>query len=159
LDINLAANLNRTVIVGNISTPAAIAAAGVDLYDRKEQGRILSSRPQTKFIAGLDYSMSKWTMNLTNSYFGSVTWQHGSDPSKDQTFAAKWITDLTFSYAMSEKCRLTFGINNLLDVYPDTIDPMGDPVTDLGGRFLYPWEVNQFGFNGRIFSASCRFQL
>ena len=159
LDINLAMNLNQTSIVGNITTPSAIASAGVDIFDRKEQGRILSSRPQTKLIAGLDYNHEKWSLNLTNTYFGSVTWQHAGDPSKDQTFAAKWVTDLSFTYPMSEKCSLSFGINNLLDVYPDVIDPNGDPVTDLGGRFMYPWEVNQFGFNGRIFSASCRFKL
>ncbi len=159
LDINLAMNLNQTSIVGNITTPSAIASAGVDIFDRKEQGRILSSRPQTKLIAGLDYNHDKWSLNLTNTYFGSVTWQHAGDPSKDQTFAAKWVTDLSFTYPMSEKCSLSFGINNLLDVYPDVIDPKGDPVTDLGGRFMYPWEVNQFGFNGRIFSASCRFKL
>jgi len=159
LDINLAMNLNQTSIVGNITTPSAIASAGVDIFDRKEQGRILSSRPQTKLIAGLDYNHEKWSLNLTNTYFGSVTWQHAGDPSKDQTFAAKWVTDLSFTYPMSEKCSLSFGINNLLDVYPDVIDPKGDPVTDLGGRFMYPWEVNQFGFNGRIFSASCRFKL
>ena len=152
-------NLNQTSIVGNITTPSAIASAGVDIFDRKEQGRILSSRPQTKLIAGLDYNHEKWSLNLTNTYFGSVTWQHAGDPSKDQTFAAKWVTDLSFTYPMSEKCSLSFGINNLLDVYPDVIDPKGDPVTDLGGRFMYPWEVNQFGFNGRIFSASCRFKL
>ncbi|MBN4056373.1 hypothetical protein JYT20_01495 [Rhodothermus sp. AH-315-K08] len=39
-------------------------------------------------------------------------------------------------------------MNNLLNVFPDAIEPGGDFVTDLGGRFKWPWEVNQFGFNG-----------
>ncbi|MFP6889823.1 MAG: hypothetical protein VCF07_08760 [Nitrospinota bacterium] len=37
-----------------------------------------------------------------------------------------------------------------LNVYPDPIDVKGDPLMDLGGRFKYPWEVNQFGFNGLL---------
>jgi len=48
----------------------------------------------------------------------------------------------------------TLNLNNLLDVYPDVIDTKGDVVTDLGGRFKYPWEVNQFGFNGRTISGN-----
>ena len=39
-------------------------------------------------------------------------------------------------------------VNNLLNIYPDKIESKGDVLTDLGGRFQYPWEVNQFGFNG-----------
>ncbi len=159
MDFSFAANLNQTEIVGSIKTPSAIAAAGVDLFDRKEQGRILSSRPQSKLIGAVNYSRGKLGINLGSTRFGSVTWQHGSDPSKDQTFAAKWVTDLNIGYSFSEKCRVNLSINNLLDVYPDAIDTKGDPVTDLGGRFLYPWEVNQFGFNGRIIAASCSFRL
>ena len=48
-------------------------------------------------------------------------------------------------------------VNNLLDTYPDVIDTKGDFVTDLGGRFKYPWEVNQFGFHGRVFLATINF--
>jgi len=39
-------------------------------------------------------------------------------------------------------------VNNLGDVYPDKINTKGDFEADLGGRFEYPWEVNQFGFTG-----------
>jgi len=38
-------------------------------------------------------------------------------------------------------------------VYPDKIDTKGDVLTNLGGRFDYPWEVNQFGFMGRMISG------
>lgn len=159
LDVNFAANMNQTEIVGDIATPAAIAAAGVDLFDRKEQGRILSSRPQSKFIFSADYHMGDMDLTLGSTRFGSVTWMHGSDPAKDQTFAAKFVTDLSIGYQLSESSRLNMSINNLLDVYPDPINTMGDPVTDLGGRFLYPWEVNQFGFMGRMYLLSLNYQF
>ena len=58
---------------------------------------------------------------------------------------------------------LKFGVyatvNNLFNVYPDTIDTKGDFVTDLGGRFKYPWEVNQFGFLGTIVKAGVTFRF
>ena len=52
---------------------------------------------------------------------------------------------------------ISLGVNNLFDVFPDKIDNRGDVLTDLGGRFQYPWEVNQFGFNGA--TGSARVQL
>lgn len=134
--------------VGQIATPAPIAAANVDIFDRKEQSRILSARPQSKIVLGLTYTRGDLKINLNNIRFGAVTWQHASDPANDQTFAAKVITDLGAHYQYSQVLGFSIGVSNLLNVYPDKIDVGSDPLTDLGGRFQYPWEVNQFGFNG-----------
>ncbi|NQW35589.1 MAG: TonB-dependent receptor [Flavobacteriales bacterium] len=159
LDVNIAANFNKTSIVGAIGTPAVLAANGYNIFNRKEQSRITSSRPKTKIIVGLDYAKDKFTANLNNTYFGDVTWQHASDPTKDQTFSGKVVTDLILSYAFTDKVSASFTVNNLLNVYPDVIDIKGDVVTDLGGRFKYPWEVNQFGFNGTIFKAGLTYKF
>lgn len=154
LKLSAAANLNTTEIVGEVATPAPIKAAGVDLFDRKEQSRIISARPSNKILVGVGYELGKFNVNLNNTMFGEVTWQHATDPAKDQTFSAKWITDLYLSYRFSDKVGFSVAANNLLNVYPDVIDTKGDFVTDLGGRFQYPWEVNQFGFNGTTLSAN-----
>ncbi len=159
LDINFAANYNKTSIDGAIGTPAVLAANGYEIFNRKEQSRILSSRPKTKAILGLDYSKDKFRVNLNNTYFGEVTWQHASDPAKDQTFTGKVITDLIISYSFTDKLSTSFTVNNLLNVYPDVINTKGDVVTDLGGRFKYPWEVNQFGFNGTMFKAGLTYKF
>jgi iron complex outermembrane receptor protein len=58
------------------------------------------------------------------------------------------VTDLDVDYQLTPLVRLGVSVNNLFNVYPEAIDSKGDPLTDLGGRFRYPWEVNQFGFNG-----------
>ena len=98
-------------------------------------------------------------VNFNNTYFGEVTWQHASTPANDQTFTGKVITDLIISYDFSDKISARIAINNLLDVYPDVIDTKGDFVTDLGGRFKYPWEVNQFGFNGTVINGGVTFKF
>lgn len=159
LGINLAANFNQTKIAGQIATPAPIAAARVDIFDRKEQSRILSARPQDKILVGLSYKIGKLRAVLNNTRFGAVTWQHDSDPNKDQTFSAKVVTDLYLDYRLTKKTGVSLAIHNLFDVYPDEIDPKGDVVTNLGGRFRYPWEVNQFGFNGTTISAKLNVQF
>lgn len=172
LGATLAANFNETKIDGQIGTPALLAANGYEIFNRKEQSRITSARPKSKILFGLDYDVDKWNFTLNNTYFGEVSWKHSNnglngaplgpggsnlpieDSAYDQTFAGKVITDLVIGYQFSDKIRGTLVANNLLNVYPDEIDTKGDFVTDLGGRFRYPWEVNQFGFLGTIINAS-----
>ncbi len=159
LGATLAANFNETKIDGQIDTPALLEANNYEIFNRKEQSRILSARPQSKVLLGLDYQLSNWNFALNNTYFGEVTWQHATDPDKDQTFSGKIITDLLLGYEFSKSISASVSVNNLLDVYPDEIETGGDVVTDLGGRFKYPWEVNQFGFNGTTISALLNFKF
>jgi iron complex outermembrane receptor protein len=174
---SLAANYNETKIEGNIATPPILEENGYDIFNRKEQSRITTSRPQTKVILGLDYSIKKWDFVLNNTYFGQVTWQHSDnglngaplgpggsnlpteDAAYDQTFAGKIVTDLIINFNLTKSVSLFASVNNLFNVYPDTIDTKGDFVTDLGGRFKYPWEVNQFGFNGTVINGGISFSF
>ena len=148
LDISLGYNSNTTELGDKITTPVPIASSGADIFDRKEQSRLISARPASKMILGLNYSMGALNIGLNNTQFGEVTWQHASDSSMDQTFSAKLVTDLNVNYQLNDNLSLNLSVNNLLNVYPDVINTGGDFVTDLGGRFKYPWEVNQFGFMG-----------
>ncbi|MCF6270591.1 MAG: TonB-dependent receptor [Melioribacteraceae bacterium] len=172
---NFAATIAKHEIDGKIKTPDVLEKDGVDIFDRKEQSRLLTARPNTKIIFGTSYDLNPFKVGLSATYFGEVTWQHANnglngvdvgngplpidDAAYDQTFAAKIIFDLNLRYAINENISFSFMINNLLDTYPDVIDTKGDFVTDLGGRFKYPWEVNQFGFNGRVFLATLNFTL
>ena len=159
LGATLAANFNETKIEGQIGTPALLAANGYDIFNRKEQSRIISARPQSKILLGFDYDINKWNFILNNTYFGEVTWQHASVPANDQTFSGKIITDIIVNYEFSNKLTANLSVSNLLDVYPDEIETNGDVVTDLGGRFRYPWEVNQFGFNGTTINGGLTFKF
>ena len=154
LNINLAGNYNQTEITGSIKTPAPLAAENNEIFNRKEQSRIESARPRDKVILGVGYEVDNLSILLNNTRFGDVTWRHASDPANDQTFGARIVTDLSISYLFEQGIRVTARANNLLNVYPEEIDPKGDVVTDLGGRFRYPWEVNQFGFNGTTISGT-----
>ncbi len=159
LGVNFAGNYNNTKIVGQIATPQILADNNYDIFNRKEQARITDSRPKMKIMLGFDYELEKFSVQLNNTYFGEVTWQHATDPLNDQTFGGKILTDLNFGYDFSEKVSASLSINNLLNVYPDVIEPNDDFTTDLGGRFKYPWEVNQFGFNGTILRAEISYKF
>lgn len=164
LAVVASANFNHNELDANIATPAPIAASKAELFDRKEQSRILTARPNSKILLGLNYNVGNLKVALNNTRFGAVTWQHvdnglnsflgKTDADFDQTFAAKIITDVNLEYAFSQRISGTVAVNNLFNVYPDEIDTKGDFVTTLGGRFKYPWEVNQFGFNGTTIMAA-----
>ncbi len=161
LGATLAANFNETKIDGDINVPTILADNGYEdaFFSRKEQARITSARPKSKILLGFDYDLNKLNLVLNNTYFGEVEWQHATNPDNDQTFAGKVITDLIIGYDFSDKFRATLSANNLLNVYPDEIDPGDDFEVDLGGRFRYPWEVNQFGFNGTVINGGVTFKF
>ena len=169
INATLAANFNETKITSEdsdpttaglqLEAPGLIGANNYDIFNRKEQSRIISARPKSKILLGLDYKIKDLNVVLNNTYFGEVTWQHATIPANDQTFSGKVITDLVINYEFSNKVSASISANNLLDVYPDEIDTNGDVVTDLGGRFRYPWEVNQFGFNGTTLNAGVTFKF
>ena len=159
LDITLGANYNSTKLIGPVRTSSIFETQGNQLFDRKEVSRIESARPATKVMLQLSYNIKNFGININNTHFGEVTWRHASDPSKDQTFSSKLLTDLCINYSLLENLSLSLGANNIFDIYPDKLDAKGDVVTNLGGRFEYPWDVNQFGFNGSFYFVKAQFRL
>lgn len=131
----------------------------VDLFDRTEQSRILKARPSEKIITKINFtrffdSQSKSIgVNINNTWFGKVEWFHSNNEQLDQVYNGKLISDVGIEYnTIDQKVnfRMSLHINNLFDIYPDI--NTGIKETNLAGRFLYPWEVNQFGYLGRYTS-------
>lgn len=151
IDISLAHNYNETEVTSELRTPDILQNEGSMLFDRKEKSRIETARPKNKTILKIVYLLNDWNFNLSNTRFGEVTWLHSTDPANDQTFSGKILTDFEIGRQLGKAFKLSIGANNLFDIYPDEIDVNNDPVTNLAGRFKYPWDVNQFGFNGRFY--------
>lgn len=144
LAFTLAANWNDTKIVGDVIKPSSLTTAY--LFNRTERSRVETGRPSVKGSLGIKYTQHDWDVSLNNNYFGDVTWQHATDQNKDQTFAAKFLTDIMVNYKFSRKISFNLALNNILNVYPDELNTNTD--LDNAGRFVYPNQVNQFGING-----------
>jgi iron complex outermembrane receptor protein len=80
----------------------------------------------------------------------------GQRQTLDQTFSAKTVTDLSFSYQVTKTLRATVGANNLFDVYPDIQNHSGNQSL---GRFVYSRRVQQMGFNGAYYFARVNLSL
>lgn len=155
------------------------------LFDRLERSRYESSVPKNKLTLSANYGIKKWGILLRTVRFGEVTYLNAIDPTNpannlplqmDQTFSAKWITDISVNYAVVKSLNVTLGASNLFDIYPDKAykDPRnnefnlsGDPASNYSitrdntssGHFVYSRNVTQFGFNGRYVFAKLTFQL
>ena len=159
IDVGLSMNYNKTKIDGAIVAPGVVGEEGYDIFNRKEQSRVTTARPNLKIVNSIQFYNDNFSVNVNNTYFGEVTWQHGTNPTLDQTFSGKILTDLIVGYNLTEKLQVNATVNNLLNVFPDEIEAGGDPLTDLGGRFRYPWEVNQFGFNGTFLRGGLTYKF
>lgn len=173
LVLSAALNLNKTN-VGGINTSNLIANNPIltnNLFNRYTRCLLESAVPKSKIDLSANYINKRWGILLRAVRFGEVTYLNQVDPTIpsnnlplaiDQTFAAKWVTDLTVNYTFTKQFNFAIGINNLFDVYPDQayIDPRnnvnnltnytGGRDNTYNGRFLYSRNVQQFGFNGRF---------
>jgi iron complex outermembrane recepter protein len=150
-------NRSRTRVTRIAETPPELRQFQSTLFDRVEQGRIEYGQPKDNINLTLNYTLSGLAVNLHNHRFGEVT-QFNADATGalDQTFAAKWITDLDVSYQVMRRLRASVGANNLLDVYPDAWKDFGSGVNGAlttNGIYRYPGGVSPFGFNGRTVYA------
>lgn len=122
--INLSGNYTlKNELVGGLAngvkTPSIIKAAGYSIFDATQEALLLSSRPRTKVILGIDYQLNKVQIYLNNTLFGKTTFhQDGIDANLDTEFTPKVVTDLGASINLSKNLMFQMNINNILNVTP-----------------------------------------
>ena len=178
LGLTAAANFNQTTVRSFNSTSSTInndQTVGTGnlqntLFDRQQRTRLESGNPRSKINLSANYNYGIFGIEARTVRFGEVQYKD-ADPARsflDQTFAAKWITDVTLSAQIIKQVSLLVGINNLFNVYPDkfiqnprnnefnfSVDPTQSYNSTLDntnrGRFVY--QANQFGFQGAFYFA------
>ena len=176
LGLTASANFNTTKVRSFNSSSATInndqtagnANLQNTLFDRSQRTRLESGNPRSKINLSANYTYGIFGIEARSVRFGEVK-TADADPTRanlDQTYSAKWISDLTLSAQVTKQIGFIVGVNNLFNVYPDKIyvnprnDPnnfSAEPATSYSssldnsnrGRFLY--NANQFGFNGAYY--------
>ena len=154
-------NATKNRVTRVIPTPEALADQGEALFGRIERARIEVGQPRNTILLSATYSGGPVTLTARTQRFGEVTslGAAGTDTSTtgrniDQTFGAKWITDVSAGVTLLERITLTAGADNVFDVYPDENNNPGDPATGFGGNAnfgIFPYSgISPFGFNGRF---------
>ncbi|MEQ9415506.1 MAG: TonB-dependent receptor, partial [Cyclobacteriaceae bacterium] len=105
---------------GAVKNPDFVSASGQSVVDATQEALFFTSRPKTKWILGVDYTINKFILSLNNTYFGKTTFkQQGMSNDLRTEFTPKIVTDLSINYAASEKVNITLNLNNLLNVLPE----------------------------------------
>jgi iron complex outermembrane receptor protein len=129
---------------------------------RTVRGSIERGQPDRTATVTAAYSGNRFGINLHNQRYGKTQLLDRSQPLFDQTVSAKWITDLSMSYAIQQKLKIAVGIANLFDAYPDEWIDFKNGVnatgTSLKGNFRYPGGITPFGMNGRLVYLHLRYE-
>ena len=155
LSFSLAYNYNKTDVVK--FDPVVINAA------QRIDARNLA--PQHRVVFNANLSLGNMTFNVRENYYGS--WVAAQDYGQtngvaNQTFGAKFTTDLELSYDFGEHYTLSVGALNFTDEKPDRLKATASvnlyPLTGGGtdnGQF-YPRSGGPFGVNGGFYYAKFR---
>lgn len=139
-------NHNHNHVTHVDSTPPQLAAHQQTLFDRVERGRIEVGQPQNNLRLNADWQIRKVGVSLTESRFGAVSTRSSSPGPGDQTYAAKWLTDLALSYHFQNRVTFTLGGNNIFNTFPEK----NNSANSFGGIFAYSG-ISPFGQNGGFY--------
>jgi len=158
-------------------TPPALLALNDALFSRVERGRVERGQPRNNFVFSATHEVSKFTFIARTQRFGEVT---NFQPAvavpatgplnrqpPDQTFGAKYITDVSLGMQLRQNLQFTLGADNLFDIYPDRNSDGGDANAvaatannprGFAGNYagnsnfgIFPYAgLSPFGFNGRF---------
>jgi iron complex outermembrane recepter protein len=112
------------------------------LFDRIEQRRLECGQPRDNARIGGEWHRNRFGVNLDVNRYGEYC-SFTLRPEDDQTYSAKWLTDLDVVYRTAGYL-LAAGAHNLFDVFPDR----NTTVNSFSGIQTFPRQ-SPFGMNGR----------
>jgi iron complex outermembrane receptor protein len=145
-------NENRTKLLHVDPTPPQLARVSSALFDRVERGRLEEGQPRQRISLTTTYDLNRLGVMAHTSRYGKVV-NRALTPAQDQTFGAKWITDLSVSYKLTNQFSLAVSGSNIFDVYPDT----NITANQTRGIYLYSG-LTPFGFNGAYWSVRATYE-
>jgi len=146
LNTYLAVNFSKTE-VQRVKAPEALSGFEDVLLSERERLFIEEGAPRRKATLGFEYALGKLETSLRVIHFGPQTLGTFSGPPvPNQKYEAKTSADLAFTWAFTDKTRLTVGGTNIFDVKP-TVQDANE--TDNG----FKYESVQFGLNGAALFA------
>ncbi|MBB4600201.1 iron complex outermembrane receptor protein [Hymenobacter luteus] len=163
LTLTAAANFNETTVRSFNSSAFIDANPSLQntLFDRAQRARLENGQPRSKINLSADYGYKMFSANLRTVRFGEIQTKDANPDRSyiDQTFSAKWVTDLVLSAQVMKNVGLSIGVNNLFNVYPDRLyqDPNNNEQSltystlDATNRGRFPYSSNQFGYSGAFY--------
>lgn len=118
------------------------------LFARVRQYILTNSSPENKGTLGVDWTGGAWSATARATYYGDVI-DPASVYTSDIHTGKKTVVDVSASYRFKTNTTLTFGADNLFDVYPDRTAANLNVTSGNGAGALAFTRFSPFGFNGR----------
>jgi iron complex outermembrane recepter protein len=150
-------NHTKTKVTDVIPTPPELTGFDEQLFGRAERGRIEEAQPRDNVLLSANYTRGVLGGVVRTQRFGEVTNRQikvATNQPSDQTFSAKWVTDVSASYRLLGRVTLGVGADNVFDVYPDKQNDQWTLPSFAGNSNfgMNPYSgISPFGFNGRFF--------
>jgi iron complex outermembrane receptor protein len=145
LNFSLGANFNEVKVQGAVETSPQLEEQA-DLYLQPwDRLRLEEGDPQSKISATLQYDIGPLSAMVRGVRFGEVSLNTGGAFGEAQTYSAKFVTDLSLTYGVTDELDLTVGGNNIFDVYPD------EHVYANSYFNVFKYPPSQHGFNGAYY--------
>jgi len=142
---NVGANWNKATITDLKANPSQLQSLGLQRFERTEMGGITDLTPKSKYIVGLNWQVNDWDVGVRTTRYGKVKRLGSGTTGIDETFSAKWITDVDVTYALTDNVRVSLGADNLFNIYPDK-----HTVVDVSGGSYYS-SISPFGSYGAFY--------
>jgi iron complex outermembrane receptor protein len=149
-------NQNKTKVTRVSATPPQLAAVSTFLFDRTQRALFEVGQPRNNTSLTANYSLRALSFNAHTQRFGKVTeYPSFNNPAADQTFGAKWVTDLALSLKFFDRLAFTVGGNNITDQYPDTAITLNQT------RGIYPFDASSstWGINGAYYYVRAAYDI
>lgn len=167
ITVGLAGNINNTEIdkINNVQNGKELNP--FTFFGPFSQAYLEAAAPDYKFGLNLGFTSSKFDININLTQFSEVElqdFQWVDSPATNQAeadalravatdiYEAAMVVDLSLSYNINERLRLTIGGNNILNEYPT---PQFDGWTDQGGFN----DSVQMGSDGAYFFSRVGFKF
>jgi iron complex outermembrane receptor protein len=148
-DFTAAYNHNKNSLEHVNDNPAILTANGLTLIDRQTINRLTVGSPKDKFSLATDWTLGAWSARGVVTRYGSFTVPQNS-AALDQVYDPQWVLDLSASVKLGKNWRLSAGIDNVTDRYPDQVTSAGN----LNNNGINPYSgFAPNGFNGRYYYA------
>ena len=160
LGISLGVNFTSSRLFGDIKTSEKLPADSLTtnkLFNIEDIERIEKGQPGDKITLSVIYKIRKTKLIVHNTRFGKTTIAPiFTNPTRilSETFSPKILTDISLAYSLKTWVTMTFGANNIFNVYPDRLKYYENTVQ---GSRIYSPEASPFSFNGGYYYVSMAF--
>ncbi len=146
--LRLESSLGGTVAFTEVSRVRASQAllGAEDIYlTRASRSLIERSVPSRKAHGSVRVTRGKFEFFGRGVFFGYVR-EAAASERLAQNLNGRQVFDLSFSYRTDSSLRITLGANNVLDAYPERLNPANTQ----DGSLVYSNSTQQFGAGGRF---------